>query len=91
MIMSMVQRAAEVAAADEQVDGQTLADAFAATRLAAVRRNRDLVCECLGAVPLCLQRHDRRHHGTASRDTLVPEYNAIELVEGTEIRTTPVD
>ena len=31
MIMSMVQRAAEVAAADEQVDGQTLADAFAAT------------------------------------------------------------
>ena len=93
MIMSMVGRAAEaLAAADEQVDdpdaGRRLADRG---RLAAVRRNRDLVCECLQRrTSLSATTRSPSLNGTASRRTpwsrsTTPQSGSSK---GTEIRTT---
>ena len=91
--MSMVQRAAEVAAAGEQVDGQTLADAFAATDNAPQFGSTPISCSAATApyISVCNSTVSVAQWNGESRDTLIEEYSAIELVEGTEIRTTPVD
>ena len=82
-----------MAAADEQVDGQTLADAFAATEAAPQFGGTGISCASASApyLSVCNDTIAVTQWNGESRDTLVPEYNAIELVEGTEIRTTPVD
>ena len=93
VIMSMVQRAAEVAAAGEQVDGQTLADAFAATDNAPQFGSTPISCSAATEpyISVCNSTVSVAQWNGESRDTLIEEYSAIELVEGTEIRTTPVD
>ena len=94
LVMSMVQRAAEVAAAGDQVDGTTLADGLRRDGgRAAVRQLADLLR--LGAASRtsrCATATSTSRSGTVrSRQPVIENYYAMDLLDGTEIRTEPVD
>ena len=95
LVMSMVQRAAEVAAAGDQVDGETLADGLRRHGgLTAVRQHADLLL--VGAASrtsrsATASSTSTQWDGTQQETLILENYDAMELLDGTEIRTEPVD
>ena len=93
LIMSMVQRAAEVAAADGQVDGTTLADAFAATEDAPQFGSSPISCASAPPpyIAVCNRNVNITQWDGSEQQPILEDYYAMDLLDGTEIRTEPID
>jgi branched-chain amino acid transport system substrate-binding protein len=93
LIMSMVQRAAEVAAGGGQVDGTTLADAFAATEEAPQFGSSPISCASAPPpyIAVCNRNVNVTQWDGTQQAPVIDDYYAMDLLDGTEIRTEPVD
>jgi branched-chain amino acid transport system substrate-binding protein len=93
LIMSMVQRAAEVAAADGQVDGTALADAFAATEDAPQFGSSPISCASAPPpyIAVCNRNVNITQWDGSEQQPVLEDYYAMDLLDGTEIRTEPID
>jgi branched-chain amino acid transport system substrate-binding protein len=93
LVMSMVQRAAEVAAADGQVDGTTLADAFGSTEEAPQFGSSPISCSSAPApyIAVCNRNVNVTQWDGTQQQPILEDYYAMDLLDGTEIRTEPVD
>jgi branched-chain amino acid transport system substrate-binding protein len=93
LVMSLSQRAAEVAAAGEPVDGATLAAAFAATEDAPQFGSSPISCATAPApyVAICNRNVNVTQWNGTEQLPIESDYYAMDLLDGTEIRTAPVD
>ena len=93
LVMSMVQRAAEVAAADGQVDGTTLADAFATTEEAPQFGSSPISCASAPEpyIAVCNRNVNVTQWDGTEQQPVIENYYAMDLLDGTEIRTEPLD
>jgi branched-chain amino acid transport system substrate-binding protein len=93
LIMSMVQRAGEVAESGGKVDGQTLADAFAKTKDAPEFGGTPISCSEAPDpyVTLCNTHVAVTKWDGTTQQPVIDDYYAADLVEGTPIRTQPLN
>ena len=93
LIMSMVQRAGEVAKSGGQVDGTTLADAFAKTKDSPEFGGTPISCSEAPDpyVTLCNTHVAVTKWDGTTQQPVVDDYYAADLVEGTPIRTQPLN
>ena len=93
LVMSMVQRAAEVAANGDQVDGATLAAAFAATEDAPQFGSSPISCSSAPEpyIAICNRNVNVTQWDGTEQTPVLSDYYAMDLLDGTEIRTEPVD
>jgi branched-chain amino acid transport system substrate-binding protein len=93
LVMSMVQRSAEVAAGGGQVDGTTLADAFAVTDEAPQFGSSPISCATAPPpyIAVCNRNVNVTQWDGTQQVPVVADYYAMDLLDGTEIRTEPVD
>jgi branched-chain amino acid transport system substrate-binding protein len=92
LIMSMVQRSAEVAKSGGKVDGKTLADAFAKTKDAPEFGGTPISCSEAPKpyVTLCNTHVAVTKWDGSAQQPVIDDYYAADLVEGTPIRTEPL-
>ena len=93
LVMSMVQRAAEVAAAGGQVDGATLAEAFATTEEAPQFGSSPISCSSAPEpyIAVCNRNVNVTQWDGTEQQPVIEDYYAMDLLDGTEIRTEPLD
>ncbi len=93
LVMSMVQRAAEVAANGDQVDGTTLAEAFAATEDSPQFGSSPISCSSAPPpyIAVCNRNVNVTQWDGTEQAPIVADYYAMDLLDGTEIRTEPID
>jgi branched-chain amino acid transport system substrate-binding protein len=93
LIMSMVQRAGEVSESGGKVDGQTLADAFAKTKDAPEFGGTPISCSEAPDpyVTLCNTHVAVTKWDGTTQQPVIDDYYAADLVEGTPIRTQPLN
>ncbi len=92
LIMSMVQRAGEVAKSGGKVDGQTLADAFAKTKDAPEFGGTPISCSEAPTpyVTLCNTHVAITKWDGTTQQSVVDDYYAMDLDAGTQIRLEPL-
>jgi branched-chain amino acid transport system substrate-binding protein len=93
LVMSMVQRAGEVAKSGGKVDGKTLADAFAKTKQAPQFGGTPISCSEAPDpyVTLCNTHVAVTKWDGTAQQSVIDDFYAADLVEGTPIRTQPLN
>ena len=88
LVMSMYQRAQEVAKAGKKVDGKTLLDAFKATKDSPQFGSTPISCSTAKApyITLCNELVSITQWDGTVQKTIKDNYNGLTLIEGTEIR-----
>jgi len=92
LVMSMFQRSLEVAEAGEQVDAETLASTFAATEDSPQFGSTPISCSQAPEpyIAVCNGLNNVTTWNGTELEPILDDYEAIPLLDGTEIRTTPL-
>ncbi len=93
VVMSMLERAQEVAAKGNQVEGKSLADAFAATKDNVQFGSTPISCSTAPApyISVCNGKVNVTQWDGKQLQPVISDYYAMDLLEGTKIRTQPQD